>query len=130
MGFKDKLKTVMDEHNWSQIYVAGTVGRSVSTVSMWLAGKTEPSETRCKDIALALGLPVDYFRDTPNTGFRRLTVEQTARVLGTSKDTVRLGLQQGVFPWGYAIQTDGGWTYIINGGRLEQVEGVKVEGGD
>lgn len=130
MGFKEKLRSVMDEHNWSQIYVAGVVGRSVSTVSMWLAGKTEPSETRCKDIALALGLPGDYFREKPQVQFRRLTVEQTARVLGTSKDTVRLGLQQKVFPWGYAVQTDGGWTYIINGGRLEQIEGVKVEGGD
>lgn len=124
--FKEKLRSVMDEHNWSQIYVAGMVGRSVSTISMWLAGKTEPSETRCEDIALALGLPVDYFREKPQVQFRRLTVEQTAKVLGTSKDTVKLGLQQGVFPWGYAVQTESGWTYIINGTKLEQVEGVKI----
>jgi len=130
MGFKEKLRSVIQEHNWSQVYVAGVTDRTTATVSNWMTGKTEPSETTREDIALALGLPVDYFRDAPDTGFRRLTVEQTARVLGTSKDTVRLGLQQGVFPWGYAVQTDSGWTYIINGGRLEQIEGVKVEGGD
>ena len=130
MGFKEKLRSVMDEHNWSQVYVAAITDRSTATVSNWMTGKTEPSETTREDIALALGLPVDYFRDAPDTGFRRLTVEQTARVLGTSKDTVRLGLQQKVFPWGYAVQTESGWTYIINGTKLEQVEGVKVEGGD
>ncbi len=130
MGFKDKLKTVMDEHNWSQTYVAGMTGWSKAAVSQWLSGREVPSKLKQGLIADALGLPVDYFRDTPDTGFRRLTVEQAARALGTSKDTVRLGLQQGVFPWGYAVQTESGWTYIINGTKLEQIEGVKVEGGD
>lgn len=127
MEFKDKLKKVMKDHNWSQTYVSDVVGRSKATVSNWLSGKAVPAETRCEDIAMALGLPVDYFRDDgPDTGFKRLTIEQTAKVLGVGKDTVRLGLQQGVFPWGYAIQTASGWTYIINGPKLEQVEGVKI----
>lgn len=125
MGFKEKLKKFMDEGNLSQTYVSGVTGRSKATVSNWLNGKQIPSETVKQDIAVSLGLPGDYFMDD-RTQFRRITVEQTAKILGVSKDTVRLGLQQGVFPWGYAIQTESGWTYIINGGRLEQVEGVTV----
>lgn len=125
MEFKDKLKQVMKDHNWKQVHVANMTGRSIATVSNWLSGKAVPSETRCEDIATALGLPLDYFQEGPDTGFKRLTIEQTARVLGVGKDTVRLGLQQGVFPWGYAVQTSTGWTYIINGQKLEQVEGVK-----
>lgn len=125
MGFKEKLKTAMNEHHWSQTYVAGVTGRSQAAVSNWLNGKGEPNETRCEDIAQALGLPRDYFRDESHQ-FRRVTIEQAARALRTSKDTVKLGLQQGVFPWGYAVQTESGWTYIINGGKLEQVEGVTV----
>lgn len=126
MEFKDKLKKVMKDHNWSQTHVSDVVGRSKATVSQWLSGKQTPSETMKEDIAVSLGLPLDYFQEGPDTGFKRLTIEQTARVLGVGKDTVRLGLQQGVFPWGYAVQTSTGWTYIINGPKLEQVEGVKI----
>ena len=126
MGFKEKLKTAMDEHHWSQVYVAGMTGWSKAAVSQWLSGREVPSKLKQGLIAEALGLPRDYFREEPQTQFRRMTIEQTARVLGTSKDTVKLGLQQGVFPWGYAVQTESGWTYIINGTKLEQVEGVTV----
>lgn len=126
MNFRDKLKKAMKDHSWKQVDVASMTGRSVSTISNWLSGKQIPTETRCDDIASALGLPVDYFREDRSTDFKRITIEQTAKILGVGKDTVRLGLQQGVFPWGYAVQTSAGWTYIINGPKLEQVEGVKI----
>lgn len=127
MEFKDKLKQAMKEHGWSQTSVAEQVQKSKATVSQWLSGKQTPSEASRRDIAVSLGLSPDYFQDgDPGTGFQRLTIEQTARILGVGKDTVRLGLQQGVFPWGYAVQTSTGWTYIINGSRLAQVEGVKI----
>lgn len=126
MAFKDKLKKVMGDYGWSQNYVSCITGKSKSTISQWTSGKQTPPDSVREELAEALGLPRGYFHDDPQTGFRRLTVEQTARVLCVGKDTVRLGLQQGVFPWGYAVQTDTGWTYIINAGKLEQVEGVKI----
>lgn len=44
-----------------------------------------------------------------------------------SVSTIRAGLQQGVFPWGYAIETsEGRWSYIINRPRFEEIEGLKL----
>lgn len=46
----------------------------------------------------------------------RLDVEKAAKLLQMNHNTVRKGLQQGVFPWGYGIHTsDNRWVYFING---------------
>jgi len=54
--------------------------------------------------------------------------EAVAKVFRKNPGTIRAGLQQGVFPWGYAIQTsDHKWSYIINRKRFEEIEGIKLE---
>ena len=42
-----------------------------------------------------------------------LTVREVARIIGTSEQTIRVGLQQGVFSWGQAIKSSSKYTYII-----------------
>ncbi len=38
---------------------------------------------------------------------------------------LELGVQQGVFPWGYAIHTsEHRWSYFINAKRFAEIEGV------
>ena len=55
----------------------------------------------------------------------RLDVCEAARIMNMSHTTVRAGLQQGVFPWGYAIHTsDNRWTYFINAKRFAEIEGI------
>lgn len=57
----------------------------------------------------------------------RLLPEEVAPLLGMDKGTVRKGLQQGVFPWGYGIHTsENRWSYFINKKRFEEIEGVTV----
>ena len=47
--------------------------------------------------------------------------------LGMDKGTVRRGLQQGVFPWGYAVRTsENRWVYFINARRFAEIEGVSL----
>ena len=54
--------------------------------------------------------------------------EAVAKVFRKNPNTIRAGLQQGVFPWGYAIQTsDRKWSYIINRKRFEEIEGIELE---
>jgi hypothetical protein len=64
-----------------------------------------------------------------------MLVSDAAKKLGVSTQTLRLGLQQGLFPFGTAIMTTGPenskvnkprWTYYINPKRLE----VYLNGGD
>lgn len=59
------------------------------------------------------------------------SVEEVARAFHRSVDTIKAGLKQGVFPWGYAVKCDGGnWAYIINRKRFEQIEMINLTEGE
>lgn len=50
---------------------------------------------------------------------------EAAKMLGMNHNTVRKGLQQGVFPWGYGIRTsENRWVYFINAKRFAEIEGI------
>lgn len=58
----------------------------------------------------------------------RLDVQIAAKLLGMNHNTVRKGLQQGVFPWGYAVHiSENRWSYSINAARFAEIEGIKME---
>jgi transcriptional regulator with XRE-family HTH domain len=138
MTFSEKLKKAMQELNINQRQVCGMTGKSKGSVSQYLSGKQTPSEDVQRDIAVSLGLDPDYFsRDDENPSIpkivlqdgviKRLLPEDAAKLMGVEKRTVRLGLQQGVFPWGYAIKTsETRWTYFINARRFAEIEGVVI----
>lgn len=140
MTFSEKLKQAMQELHLNQRQVCGMTGKSKGSVSQYLSGKQIPSEDVQSAIAVALGLESDYFSKSdeqvvvlPTAELRngvipRLDVEKAAKLLQMNHNTVRKGLQQGVFPWGYAIHTsDNRWVYFINAKRFAEIEGgVKV----
>ena len=136
MKFSEKLKQAMQELNLSQSQVVGLTGKSKGSISMYLNDKTTPSDKVQSDIAVSLGLAPDYF-EQGNTGtviqkvkngyIPELDVKVAAKMLGMNHNTVRKGLQQGVFPWGYAIHTsEHRWVYFINAQRFAEIEGVQV----
>lgn len=43
-----------------------------------------------------------------------MTVRECAEVLETSQQTIRIGLQRGIFGFGYAVKTSSQYTYIIS----------------
>lgn len=52
--------------------------------------------------------------------------EQPTGSAGQQKLLVK-GLQQGVFPWGYAVHTSGNrWAYFINAKRFAETEGITL----
>ena len=58
---------------------------------------------------------------------QRLPVEQAAKLMGMNHMTVRKGLKQGRFPWGYAIKTsENHWAYFINARKFAEIEGVRI----
>ncbi|MFR4964039.1 MAG: helix-turn-helix domain-containing protein [Streptococcus sp.] len=127
----------MQQLGISQTQVVGMTGKSKGSISMYLNDKTTPSEKVQSDIAVSLGLAPDYFeqeeaavvvmpKETEGK-IKRLLPEEAAVLLGMDKGTVRKGLQQGVFPWGYAIKTsENRWAYFINARRFAEIEGVSV----
>ena len=56
----------------------------------------------------------------------RLSVTKVAKLLGASEQFVRIGLQQGVLPWGYAVKMSTQWTYVITKQKFEEETGIKV----
>ena len=139
MTFSEKLKQAMQELHLNQRQVCGMTGKSKGSVSQYLSGKQVPSVEVQSSIATALGLEADYFErlddqitilpssEVRNGIIPKLLPEVAAKYLGMDKGTVRRGLQQGVFPWGYAVRTsENRWAYFINARRFEEIEGVSL----
>jgi transcriptional regulator with XRE-family HTH domain len=140
MKFDEKLKKTMQDLNITQKQLVAMTGIGKSSISQYLSGKNIPTEERQKNIALSLGLDADYFKEMETVaavpviisvgtgkGIKKLMVEDAAKILGMNHNTVRKGLQQGVFPWGYAIKTsEHRWVYFINAKRFAEIEGVTV----
>lgn len=139
MTFSEKLKKAIHDLELNQRQVCGLTGKSKGSVSQYLSGKQIPSEKAQSDIAVSLGLDPDYFtadeekpavieKETLTDGkIKRMLPEEAAVYLGMDKGTVRKGLQQGVFPWGYAIKTsENRWAYFINANRFAAIEGVSI----
>lgn len=139
MKFAEKLKKAMQELGLNQRQVVTLTGKSKGSVSQYLSGKQIPSPDAQSTMAVSLGLDADYFTKDderlvilPASEVRdgkipRLLPEVAATYLGMDKATVRKGLQQGVFPWGYAVQTsEHRWAYFINARRFAEVEGIAL----
>lgn len=137
MKFSEKLKSAMQQLEINQAKVVNLTGKSKGSISQYLSGKQTPSADVQRDIAVSLGLAPDFFEQEEAeavilklsaTGkIDRLLPEEVAPLLGMDKGTVRKGLQQGVFPWGYAIKTsENRWAYFINAMRFAEIEGISV----
>lgn len=139
MTFSEKLKQAMQELHLNQRQVCGITGKSKGSVSQYLSGKQIPSEDVQAAIAVALGLEENYFskeeeavvvlptKEVRNGVIPKLDVEDAAKLLQMNHNTVRKGLQQGVFPWGYGIHTsENRWVYFINARRFAEIEGITV----
>ncbi len=60
-----------------------------------------------------------------------LTVKEVADLMGgncASEEFIRRGLQQGKFPWGYAVKMSSRWTYWISKEKFQECTGIQVEG--
>lgn len=131
MSFAEKLKALMGELDLSQSKLSDLTGIGKSSISQYLSGKNEPSKDRKKEIARKLGVQEDYF-DTFETaatvqhdGVFNLPVTLAAKLMGKSKEWVKQGLRDGVFPWGYAVKLTN-WSYFISSVKFTEYTGIKV----
>lgn len=136
--FADNLKAQMEYHRISQAQLSLLTGIGRSSISQYLSGKNMPAIERQIAIAKAVGCDLADLTITAENEplkterkVQRIDVSRAAKILGMNHETVRKGLQQGVFPWGYAIHTtDKRWSYFINARKFAEIEGVKVDAED
>jgi transcriptional regulator with XRE-family HTH domain len=128
MSFAEKLKVLMGELDLSQSKLSDLTGIGKSSISQYLSGKNEPSKDRKKEIARKLGVQEDYFEaaaTVQHDGVFNLPVTLAAKLMGKSKEWVKQGLRDGVFPWGYAVKLTN-WSYFISSVKFTEYTGIKV----
>lgn len=56
-----------------------------------------------------------------------LTVARTAKLMKKSEQFVRIGLQRGILPFGYAVKTSTKWNYYISPSKFSETTGIEVK---
>lgn len=58
----------------------------------------------------------------------RLSVATVARLMNVSEQFIRMGLQKGIFPFGYAVKMSSQYTYFISPQKFTEHTGIQVNG--
>lgn len=56
----------------------------------------------------------------------RMTVADAAKLMNVTQQFVRIGLQTGRLPFGYAVKMSGQYTYFISPEKFTEYTGIKV----
>ena len=129
MRFSAKLKEALEARDMKPADLHRLTGINNSSISQYLSGYNEPNRARKELIIKALGLDNDYFEKKAEPSINltlNLDRKDAARILGGSVGFVEGGLQQGLFPWGYAVKR-GEWRYFINIRRFIEHEKISPE---
>lgn len=123
MSFASNLKAAMAAKNISQAELADLSGISKSGISQYLSGKYQPKGKIISKLAETLGCSTAYLisddeGDAPEGS--NVSVEQAAKMLGKSKQFVRVALQKGIVPFGFAVKMSSKYTYHISPKKLNE----------
>lgn len=124
--FADNLKSILLDKGMSQQELATKIGKGKSSVSQYISGKTVPREDVQKKIAEVLDCTVEFLNQgqiDPNEQ-RKISVAECAKILDKSEQFVRVALQTGVAPFGFAVKSKSRYDYHISPKKL--YEYIKV----
>ena len=127
--FANRLKLAMDEKEISQTELAARIGKGKSSVSQYLSGKNIPKADVQEKIAEVLDCTVEFLnRDMDEvcdvTDSKNISVAECARMLGKSEQFVRIALQQGIAPFGFAVRNKSVYSYHISPKKLKEYMGM------
>lgn len=126
MSFASRLKQAMNERNMTQSELAAAIGKGKSSVSQYLSGKNIPKENVQQKIAEVLECTVEFLNsevsisDHSDTGLKNVPVAECARRLGKSEQFVRVALQTGTAPFGFAVKNKSTFSYHISPKKLDE----------
>lgn len=127
MSFAKTLKQKMDEQQMTQSELAVAIGKGKSSVSQYLSGKNIPKLDVQEKIADVLGCSVDDLNSSipvsDQSTDSRVSIAEAARILGKSPQFVRVALQSGTAPFGFAVKTKTKYDYHISRKKLNEYIG-------
>ena len=132
--FAKNLKNAMTDRGMTQAEIVAATGIPKSDISQYLSGKFTPGPKALKRIADALNVPEAYLTGKcenaanadelkPNS----LSVGQAARLMNKSEQFVRVGLQRGILPFGYAVKMSTHYTYYISPQKFTEYTGIRID---
>ena len=136
MSYAKRLEQALIEADLKAAELSRRTGISKACLSQYLSGVSIPREDRQELIADALSKDLGWFfpeKDEPIPGADeelpdgRVPVYLAAAKLQMSPQSLRLALQQGRVPFGFAAQSEKGWTYHISSAKLQEYLGIKKE---
>lgn len=131
MNFAKRLKQAMAEKEVTQKELCELIGKGKSSVSQYLSGKNIPKEDVLEKIAEVLECTVAQLKEeepliiTNTSGVSNVSVAEAARRLEKSEQFVRVALQNGRAPFGFAAksQNSSKWSYHISPKKLSEYIG-------
>jgi transcriptional regulator with XRE-family HTH domain len=136
MSFAQNLQAIMNEKNLNQTDLLKLTGIGKSSLSQYLSGKNVPHNRRIEKIAKALEISPQRLTVTFQTknyehseelSNQKVPIEEAARRLGKSQQFIRLALQNGVAPFGFATRGTGStYDYHISPKLLNEYIGKIV----
>lgn len=130
MSFANRLKQAMSEREMSQAELAALIGKGKSSVSQYISGKNIPKEDVQKQIADVLDCSLEWLNEeipstnTTPTGLHNISVADAAKRLDKSEQFIRVALQMGTAPFGFAARNKTRWSYHISPKKLAEYIGA------
>jgi len=135
MSYAKRLERALIEADMKAAELSRRTGISKACLSQYMSGVSIPREDRQELIADVLEKEIEWFfpqnvmagntaEDLPDG---RVPVYLAAAKLEMSPQSLRLALQQGRVPFGFAAQSEKGWTYHISSAKLQEYLGIKKE---
>lgn len=128
MTFAKRLKQAMLEKQMTQVELAEKIRKSKSSVSQYLSGKNIPKEDVLNQIAEVLDCSVEFLKgEVPedcDIYLKNVPVAEAARMLGKSEQFVRVALQNGTAPFGFAVKNKTVFSYHISPKKLAEYIGT------
>ena len=130
MSFAIQLKQAMNDKGISQAELAAKIGKGKSSVSQYLSGKNIPKEDVQIRIAEVLGCTVEDLNSEPlqtdSNEPKKISVAECAKMLDKSEQFVRIALQAGDAPFGFATKNKSVYSYHISPQKLKEYVGEKI----
>lgn len=129
MSFASNLKKKLNEKELKPVDLAKGIGKNKSSISQYLSGSNIPQDKTKELIAQFLECSVaDLDEESEDEEVEiesenNVPVWKASKLLGKSEEFVRVSLQMGTAPFGFAAKNKSKWSYHISPKKLKEYIG-------
>lgn len=123
MTYAKQLKLLMSQKEITQQQLSDLTGIGKSSISQYVSGRNEPSKVNREKIQSVLGEFEIIETEDVTTTKNNLPVTVAAKRMGVSPEFIRVGLQNGILDFGYAVKISSRYTYHISPKKFAEYVG-------